>query len=168
MDLPKALAMSQFDDHFYTPLYNWFFVNLALASLTSCTYLNYGGLFDLQLDPCLSRSTFPSLTFILKNQKSSFTLRFIWVYIGIVIAYTLIIYLVIKPKSNLHKYMYGCLFMLYLAGIGVRSLGTYNSSIYSVFGACGECLSLLVGIPLFLIDLIASWRLRKVEKVSKR
>jgi hypothetical protein len=47
LDLPKALSMTQFDDHFYVPLYSWLLVNLALASLTSCTYLTYGGLFNL-------------------------------------------------------------------------------------------------------------------------
>jgi hypothetical protein len=129
--------MTQFDDHFYSPLYNWLLVNLALTSLTSCTYLIYGGLFDLQLDPCLSRSSFPSLTFLLKDQSSSFLWRFIWVYIGILVAYILIVYLVIYPKTNIPRYAYISLIILYLIGVGVRALGSYSSSLYSIFGACG-------------------------------
>lgn len=164
LDLPKALSLIQFDDHFYAPLYNWLLVNMALASLTSCTYLNYGGLFSLQLDPCLSRSSFPSLTYILKNQNSSFTLRYVWIYIGIIIAYILIFYLIVRPKANLHKYFYASMVLLYIAGIGVRALGSYDGSSHSIFGACGELLSLIVGIPLFFIDLIVSCKLRKIEK----
>jgi hypothetical protein len=165
-DLPKALSMTQFDDHFYTPLYNWVLVNMALTSLTSCTYLNYGGLFDLQLDPCLSRSSFPSLTYLMKNEPSSFMWRFVWVYVGILIAYALIIYLVIRPKADIPRYAYVCLILLYLAGVGVRALGTYTSSLSSIFGACGELLTLLIGIPLLLIDVLASCRLRKIERSS--
>lgn len=159
--------MVQFDDNFYAPLYNWFFVNLALSSLTSCTYLVYGGLFDLQLDPCMSRSSFPSLTYLLKSDSSSFLVRFIWIYIGIGVAYALILYLLIRPKVNLHKYIYVCLFLLYIAGVGVRALGTYTTAIYSVFGVCGELLSLLVGIPLFMIDSVVSCKLSKIDKQGK-
>jgi hypothetical protein len=154
--------MTQFDDHFYAPLYNWLLVNLALTSLTSCTYLIYGGFFDLKLDPCLSRSSFPSLTYLMKNEPSSFVWRFIWVYIGIIIAYVLIIYLIIRPKVNMPRYLFVMLVLLYLGGVGVRALGTYNSSLYSIFGACGELLSLFIGIPLLLIDLMSSCRLRKI------
>lgn len=161
-DLPKALSMTSFDDHFYSPLYNWVLVNLALTSLTSCTYLNYGGLFDLKLDPCLSRSSFPSLTYLMKNEPSSFIWRFVWVYIGIVIAYVLIVYLTIKPKTGIPRYTYVCLILLYIAGVGVRAMGTYNSSLCSIFGACGELLTLFIGIPLLLIDLMVSCRLRKI------
>lgn len=128
LDLPKALSLTQFDDHFYVPIYSWLLINMAEASLTSCTYLIYGGMFDLQLDPCLSRSNFPSLTFILKRLTASFSWRFVWVYIGIVLAYGLIIYLIIRPKVRMPQYLYIIWFLLYLAGVGARGLGTYAFS----------------------------------------
>jgi hypothetical protein len=78
------------------------------------------------------------------------------------VAYILIFYLIIRPKAKMHKYLYLCLVLLYLGGVGVRALGTYSGSISSIFGACGELLSFLVAIPLFLIDLLVSCKLRKL------
>lgn len=49
LDLPKALQCCQFDDNIYVPIYSWLIANLSLASLTSMTYLIYGGLFHLKL-----------------------------------------------------------------------------------------------------------------------
>jgi hypothetical protein len=66
------------------------------------------------------------------------------------------------------RYLYISLFMLYLAGVGARGLGTYNLSIQSVIGACGEFLCFLVGLPLVAIDLIFSCRLRTVEKSNRK
>lgn len=73
----------------------------------------------------------------MKNESSSFVWRFVWVYIGILIAYILIIYLIINPKVSMPRYAYICLILLYLGGVGVRALGTYNTSLCSIFGACG-------------------------------
>lgn len=162
LDLPKTFSLCLFDEHFYVPLYSWLLINMALASLTSCTYLIYGGLFGLQLDPCLSRPAFPSLMYILKKMPSSFAWRFIWIYIGIAIAYVLIGYLIVKPKVRMHKYLYVSLFVLYLAGVGSRAMGTYGTSKEAVMGACGELLSILVGFPLIAIDLVFSCKLRKI------
>lgn len=67
LDFPKALQSCQFDDNIYVPLYSWVIANLALASLTSMTYLLYGGLFHLQLEPCISWTTFPSLKYIFRS-----------------------------------------------------------------------------------------------------
>jgi len=99
---------------------------------------------------------------------SSFIWRFIWIYIGIVVAYVLIIYLIVKPTAGMPKCVYIFLIILYLAGVGARGLGTYILSLQSVIGACGELLSLLVGLPLIAIDLIFSCKVRRLEKLSKK
>ena len=128
LDFAKAITLTGFDDHFYVPIYSWLLVNLAISSLTSFTYLIYGGLFTLQLEPCISRANHSSLIFILKKLLSSFSWRFTWIYIGVIIAYAVIIFLTIKPTYRLHRYLYTMLVFLYLGGIGARALGTFSSS----------------------------------------
>lgn len=54
-----------------------------------------------------------------------------------IIAYIVVIYLSVKPKIKLHKYLYVVLLMLYIAGVGVRAMGTFTDSLTSVFGVCG-------------------------------
>lgn len=164
LDFPKALQYCQFDDNIYVPLYSWIIANLGIASLTSMTFLLYGGLFQLQLEPCISWTAFPSLMYIFKQMISSFVWRFIWIYLGVVLDYVLIFYVIIKPKVRLHKYLYGLLIILYIASLGARALGSYDSSKESILGACGELLLVLVGLLLFVIDLIISCKLRKLPK----
>lgn len=163
LDLPKVMSLVQFDDNFYTPIYSWLLINMAIASLTSCTYLVYGGLFSLKLDPCISRTLSPSLAFLLKKMNPSFNWRFVWIYIGMVIAYILITFLLIRPKTKMPTFLYVIYLILYLGGIGARSLGNYSMGVESTFGACGELLSLIAGAPLLVIDILVSCRIRTIN-----
>jgi len=67
LDLPKAISLCDLDSNVYTPIYSWIFIQLSIASLTSISYLVYGGLFSLQIDPCISRTAIPSLSYIFKQ-----------------------------------------------------------------------------------------------------
>lgn len=79
-----------------------------------------------------------------------------------IVAYLVVIYMSIKPKVKLHKYLYVVLLLLYIAGLGVRAMGTFTDTLTSAFGVCGELLALFVGIFLVIIDMIVSCRLRKI------
>lgn len=162
LDFPKALSLCQFDDNFYIPFYSWIIVILGISTLTSLTFSIYGGLFSLQLDPCISWTTFPSLNYIFKQDISTFLLKFVWVFISIAIDYVVIIYFVMRPKNRVNKYIYAVLLILYLVSLGLRGLASYNSNKESIFGACGELLLLIIGIPLFIVDLIISCKIRKL------
>jgi hypothetical protein len=83
---------------------------------------------------------------------------------GILIAYGLIGYLLIRPKALLPYYGYVWLIILYIAGVGARAMGTYELSLCSIFGASGELLILFTGIPIFLIDFLADCMLIKVTR----
>lgn len=116
------------DDNNYVPLYTWLIVNLGVSTLTSMSFILYGGLFELQLDPCISWTNFPSLQLFFRSDSSAFGLRFSWIYIGIIIAWIIIVYLLVKPKNKLHKYVYGVLLLFYIATIGARSMSAYNGT----------------------------------------
>jgi hypothetical protein len=75
------------------------------------------------LEPCLGKSTLPGLEFLMKNWITSWILRFIWAYLGILIAYGITIFLLIKPLKKLNKYVYFVLIGLYILGIGIRGIG---------------------------------------------
>lgn len=128
MDLCKACSLSDFYQKKFYPLLNYGFIILAIVSLTSLHYLIYGGLYHLRLQPCLGKSNLPGLEFLMKNWVSSWVLRFVWIYIGIMIAYVVMVFFLIKPNKSLHPYIYIGLLVLYLAGVGVRAIGkTYPS-----------------------------------------
>ncbi len=97
----------------------------------------YGGLYHLRLEPCLGKSTLPGLEFLMKNWVSSWVLRFVWAYIGIAIAYTVIIFFLIKPLKTLHPYIYIGLLVLYFMGVGIRGFGKSYSAHENAFGLCG-------------------------------
>jgi hypothetical protein len=64
----------------------------------------------------------------MKNWVSSWILRFIWIYIGIGIAYAVMIFFLLRPSKNLHHYFYIGLLALYFLGVGARAIGkTYPS-----------------------------------------
>jgi len=90
----------------------------------------------------------------MKNWVSSWLLRFIWIYIGIGVAYAVIIFFLIKPTKNLHQYFYIGLIVLYFLGVGVRAIGKTHASYENVFGLSGELLGLIVGICLFITDML--------------
>lgn len=87
---------------------------------------------------------------------------------AIVVDYILIFYVIVKPKARMHRYLYGVLIILYLCSLGARGLGTYGGAKESVMGACGELLALLIGLLLFVVDLIISCKLRKVPQEQSR
>lgn len=122
-DLCRACSITNFDEKQYHPLINYGAIILSIFSLTSLHYLIYGGLYHLRLEPCLGKSTLPGLEFLMKNWVGSWVLRFIWIYIGIVIAYVLIIFLLIKPLKQLNNYIYMAILVLYFIGVGVRGMG---------------------------------------------
>lgn len=128
LDFPKAVACCSMDDNNYVGLYSWLVANLAIATLTSMTFILYGGLFELQLDPCLSWTNFPSLQLLFRKDSSGFALKFSWIYALIFLAWIIIIYIAVKPKNQLHKYVYGVLILLYIATVGARSLSKYNAT----------------------------------------
>jgi hypothetical protein len=137
LDFAKALQSCEFDDNVYAPLYSWLIANLCISSLTSMTYLLYGGLFSLTLDPCVTWSRYPSLTYIFKQEITSFLFRFVWAYVGLLICYVLVFYVVLRPKAKMHRYFYGMLLVLYLGSVGGRGLGSYDGSKEAVMGVCG-------------------------------
>lgn len=53
MDYPKVTLISRFEENDFTVLWNWMFINMALATQISFLYLLYGSLFHLELEPCL-------------------------------------------------------------------------------------------------------------------
>lgn len=67
LDFPKACSLAKFEDNIVSSLFAWLFVNLGLASSNSFIYLVYGGLFNLDLDPCLARPRTNNLMYIFKN-----------------------------------------------------------------------------------------------------
>jgi uncharacterized phage infection (PIP) family protein YhgE len=89
------------------------------------------------LEPCLGKSTLPGLEFLMKSWITSWVPRFIWVYLGIIIAYTIIVYFLIKPIKNLNKYIYIVMLILYLIGVGLRGIGKGYPAHQNVFGVCG-------------------------------
>lgn len=137
LDFCKALSLAKFEDRNYVSLYSWFLVNLSISSLTSCTYLIYGGLFHIGLTPCLTKTVLPGLQFILKNWVPSFVWRFIWIYLGIIVAYIIIIYFILRSNTKIHQYFYYGLILLYLMGVGCRGMGSFVNAIECVFGLCG-------------------------------
>jgi Na+(H+)/acetate symporter ActP len=54
---------------------------------------------------------------------SSWIVRFIWPYIGIVIAYSIIIFFLIKPLKKFNKFVYLGFLVLYFCGVGIRGMG---------------------------------------------
>ena len=47
-------------------------------------------------------------------------------------------------------------------------MGVFANNLTSVFGVCGELLTLFVGIPLVIIDTVVSCRLRKIGGNERR
>lgn len=129
-------------------------IMLCIVSLTSLHYLIYGGLYHIMLEPCLGKSTLPGLEFLMKNWITSWILRFVWAYLGILIAYGITIFFLIKPLKKLNKYVYFVFIGLYLFGIGIRGIGKTYPAHENVFGLCGELLGLLVAVFLFFTDLM--------------
>jgi hypothetical protein len=128
LDFPKAISYCQMDDNNYVALHTWLIVNLGVSTLTSMVFILYGGLFELQLDPCISWTNFPSLQLLFRGDNSNFALRFSWIYIGMILAWIIMIYLLVKPKNKLHKYVYGVFLLFYIATMGARSLSAYNGT----------------------------------------
>lgn len=87
---------------------------------------------------------------------------------AIIVDYILIFYVIAKPKVKMHKYLYGVLIILYMCSLGARGLGTYGGAKESVMGGCGELLALLIGLLLFLVDLIISCKLRKLPQEQSK
>ncbi len=153
-DLCKACHLTNFDDKKYHPLINYGMIILSIISLTSLHYLIYGGTYHLKLQPCISKTNLPGLEYLLKNLKTSFIVRFIWAYIGIIIAYSTIIFFLLKPLIRLNKYFYMVWIVLYLMGVGIRGMGKGYPAYENVFGVCGQLLALLTAVFLFFNDLI--------------
>jgi hypothetical protein len=61
----------------------------------------------------------------MKNWVPSFAWRFCWVYFGILVAYAVIIYFVLRPNTKVPKYVYYILLALYLIGVGGRAMGKF-------------------------------------------
>ena len=101
---------------------------MAISTLTSLTFTLYGGIFSLQLDPCLSRTSFPSLQLLFRKDSSGFALKFSWVYVAIILAWMVIGYVSLRAKNKLHKYVYGLLILLYIVSLGLRGLAQYNGT----------------------------------------
>ena len=90
----------------------------------------------------------------MKNWTNSWVFRFIWIYIGIGIAYGVAIYFLIKPVKSLNKKIYIVFIVLYFTGVGLRGLGKTYPAHENIFGLCGELLALIVGVALFLVDIL--------------
>ena len=59
----------------------------------------------------------------MKDWITSFSVRFVWIYIGLVISYGVVIFFVIKPQFVLSKFMKGGLVILYFGGVFSRIMG---------------------------------------------
>jgi len=122
-DICKACSITDFDGRKYHALVNYVLVQLATCTLSSFHYLVYGGLYHLMLEPCIGKTNLPGLEFIMKNWIRSWIFRFVWIYIGIVIAYALVIYLLVMPGKLINKYLYAVIIFLYFVGVGLRGIG---------------------------------------------
>ena len=95
-----------------------------------------------------------------KDWVFSFNIRFIWVYIGLLFSYAVVIYFILRPNKQIHIAVKVVLIVLYLTGIGARAMGGSGGDISgtkeSVFGKCGELLVLITGVIFFTIDMIFS------------
>lgn len=99
------------------------FINLALATQISFIYLLYGSLFHMDLEPCLSKASLTAVEFLLKKWNFSFNIRFIWIYLGLIFSYTVVIFFIIKPQYEVHRFLKVFLIALYLAGTFSRIMG---------------------------------------------
>ena len=123
MDYPKIYFISRFEENDFTVLWSWMFINMALATQISFAYLLYGSLFHMRLEPCLEKATLTAVEFLLKDWVSSFNIRFIWIYIGLIFSYMVVIFFVVKPQFILNKFLKGGLVLLYFAGVFCRIMG---------------------------------------------
>ena len=160
MDFPKAYFICPLEEGNYNAITSWFFINLAIASQISLIYLVYGSLFHLTLSPCISKPTLTAVEFLFKDWVFSFNIRFIWIYIGLLFSYFVMIFFLLRPHKTLHIGFKIALLILYFMGVGCRAMGGTGGSISgekeSVFGKCGELLVLVTGIIFFVLDLIFS------------
>ena len=77
----------------------------------------------MELEPCLEKATLTAVEFLLKDWVPSFNVRFIWIYIGLIFSYGVIIFFIIKPQIILHKAIKAGLVVLYFAGVFCRIMG---------------------------------------------
>ncbi len=115
-----------------------------MASLLSVHYLLYGSLYHIVREPCLKNPALPSVQRLFSGWNGSFVLLYIWQYIGLMVAYILIIFSVFfMKKREVPSYVWVILLALYIAGLGTRGLGGFVSNqapydtMVSVFGVCG-------------------------------
>lgn len=98
-------------------------INMALASQISIIYLLYGSLFHMVLEPCLSKASLTAVEFLLKKWYFSFNIRYIWIYIGLVFSYAVVLFFIMRPKYVVHRLVKAGLVALYLAGAFSRIMG---------------------------------------------
>jgi hypothetical protein len=77
----------------------------------------------MALKPCLGKATLTAVQYLLKMWFASFSVRFVWIYIGLAVSYAVVIFFVVKPLSVLHRFLKAGLIALYLTGVFVRIMG---------------------------------------------
>lgn len=141
LDFPKIYFISRLEENNLNEFINWMFVNMAIASQISIIYLVYGSLFHLELEPCLSKPTLTAVEFLFKKWFFSFNIRYIWMYIGLVFSYSVVVFFLVKPHYYVRTPLKVALLLLYVAGIICRIMGGSGAHIAltkeSVFGKCG-------------------------------
>lgn len=73
----------------------------------------------------------------MKRWTSSWLGRFVIIYIGIAIAYAVLVFFLVRPNKKLHHYIYIGLLVLYFMGIGVRAIGKTYPAHQNAFGLSG-------------------------------
>jgi hypothetical protein len=68
---------------------------------------------------------------LLKQWNFSFNIRYIWIYLGLVFSYMVIIFFIIKPQFTVHRFLKAGLVALYLAGTFCRIMGGSGGRIAS-------------------------------------
>lgn len=56
---------------------------------------------------------------------ASFIWRFVWVYLGMVVAYAVIAFCICRPNYRLDRKVYIFVLSLYLLGVGSRFMGDF-------------------------------------------
>lgn len=142
---------------------------MAIASQISIIYLVYGSLFHLELEPCLSKPTLTAVEFLFKKWFFSFNIRYIWMYIGLVFSYSVVVFFLVKPHYYVRTPLKVALLLLYVAGIICRIMGGSGAHIAltkeSVFGKCGQILLLMISIIFLIVDVLFAVCIKKEAEV---
>ncbi len=115
-------------------------------SIISIHYVIYCSIYFIQLTPCLGNPMFYSVQKLFSGWYGTFILMYIWEYLGLLVAYIVIIYFVFfLKKKEIQSYIWILLLLLYIGGLGSRALGGFFKGndyqiMVSLFGVCGELL----------------------------